>query len=648
MSAGAPQGGAKSVGAGPGSGALAAIHEEEALGKAYDRRLMRRLWRYVAPYRAQVWLTLGLVAPMFVLEIAPAWIVKTGIDHVLAPSLGGGALAGPAVTEAPRFAWLVHPPAGITPIVWLAALYVFVMLSSAYFQYVYTTVMARTGQSAMRDLRADVFAHILKLHLGFFDRYPVGRLVTRATNDVENVAEMFAAGIVALVTDVLKMIGFAVVLFLIDARLALVTFLVVPFLAVAAVVFRLRVRNAFRAVRVRIARINAVLQETVTGMKVVQLFTREDRNLRDFAHLNAEHRDAWYDSIRYDAGLFAVVEAARWICIAVIIWYGAGLVAAGTMYVFIDYMRRFFMPLQDLSAKYSVMQSSMASCERIFQLLDTRPAIADPAPADRKLLPARGTRGAVEFQNVWFAYSGEDWVLRDVSFRVAPGERVAFVGATGAGKTSLIKLLTRLYEVSRGRILIDGVDLRELPQAELRQHVAMVLQDVFLFSGSVADNVRLGRDDVPLATVENAARAVEAHRFIERLPEGYASELRERGTNLSSGQRQLLSFARALAHGAEVLVLDEATSSIDTETEAVIQRALRKLWDGRTALVIAHRLSTIQDVDRIFVLHKGRIVEEGTHDALLARRGVYHRLYQLQYRRPPAEATQVATAAGAS
>jgi len=422
----------------------------------------------------------------------------------------------------------------------------------------------------------------------------------------------------------------------------------VPFLAVAAVVFRLRVRNAFRAVRVRIARINAVLQETVTGMKVVQLFTREERNLRDFAQLNAEHRDAWYDSIRYDAGLFTVVEAARGICLAVIIWYGAGLVAAGTLYVFIDYMRRFFMPLQDLSAKYSVMQSSMASCERIFQLVDTRPAVADPAPADRKGLPARGTRGTVEFENVWFAYSGEDWVLRDVSFRVAPGERVAFVGATGAGKTSLIKLLTRLYEVSRGRILIDGVDLRDLPQAELRQHVAMVLQDVFLFSGSVADNVRLGRDDVSVATVEGAARAVEAHRFIERLPDGYDTELRERGTNLSSGQRQLLSFARALAHGAEVLVLDEATSSIDTETEAVIQRALRKLWDGRTALVIAHRLSTIQDVDRIFVLHKGRIVEEGSHDALLARRGVYHRLYQLQYRGQPAEGAQGATAARAS
>jgi len=450
------------------------------------------------------------------------------------------------------------------------------------------------------------------------------------------------------------MVGFAVVLFMVNARLALATFLVVPFLAGATVVFRLRVREAFRAVRVRIARINAVLQETVTGMKVVQLFAREERNLRDFAQINAEHRDAWYDSIRYDSALFAVVEAAGGISVVVLIWYGAGLVTAGlvaigTLYVFIDWTRRFFMPLRDLSAKYSVMQSSMASCERIFQLLDTAPLVVDPALPVIPVRPVHGGRGgAVEFRNVWFAYQNEDWVLRDISFRVEPGERVAFVGATGAGKTSLIKLLTRLYEVSRGQILLDGVDLRELPQAELRQRVAMVLQDVFLFSGSVTDNLRLGREDVDHATIEAAARAVEAHRFIERLPQGYDTELRERGTNLSSGQRQLLSFARALAHGADVLVLDEATSSIDTETEALIQKALRRLWEGRTALVIAHRLSTIQDVDRIFVLHKGRIVEEGNHEILLARRGVYHRLYQLQYRAQegPALAPQAVAAGG--
>ena len=639
----------------PPGGALAAIHEEEALGKAYDARLFRRLWPYVRRYRGQVVLTLFLVFPMFVLELAPAWIVKTGIDRVIAPAVGGDALARAAAPSAAEHGtWLLRPPSGVAPLVWLAGLYLTTMMLGALLQFVHAMVMSWTGQSAMRDLRSDVFRHILRLHLGFFDRYPVGRLVTRATNDVENVAEMFSAGIVALVTDLLKMVGFAVVLFLVNARLALATFLVVPFLAAATVVFRLRVRDAFRAVRVRIARINAVLQETVTGMKVVQLFAREERNLRDFAQINAEHRDAWYNSIRYDSALFAVVEAAGGISVAVVISYGAGLVAAGvvaigTLYVFIDWTRRFFLPLRDLSAKYSVMQSSMASCERIFQLLDTAPRIVDPVAPVAPVRPVHGDRGgAVEFRNVWFAYQREDWVLRDISFRVEPGERVAFVGATGAGKTSLIKLLTRLYEVSRGQVLLDDVDLRDLPQAELRRRVAMVLQDVFLFSGSVADNLRLGREDVDRATIEAAARAVEAHRFIEPLPKGYDTELRERGTNLSSGQRQLLSFARALAHGADVLVLDEATSSIDTETEALIQKALRRLWEGRTALVIAHRLSTIQDVDRIFVLHKGRIVEEGSHEVLLARRGVYHRLYQLQYRQQEGPAlTPPAAAAGA-
>jgi ABC-type multidrug transport system fused ATPase/permease subunit len=636
----------------PPGGVLAALHEEDALGKAYDARLLRRLWPYVRHYRGQVLLTLLLVFPMFVLELAPAWIVKTGIDRVIAPAVGGDALAR-ASASAPvePLTRLLRPPSGVAPLLWLAGLYLAAMMLGALLQFVHATVMSWTGQSAMRDLRRDVFAHILRLHLGFFDRYPVGRLVTRATNDVENVAEMFSAGIVALVTDLVKMVGFAVVLFLVNARLALATFLVVPFLAASAVIFRLRVRDAFRAVRVLIARINAVLQETVTGMKVVQLFAREDRNLRDFAQINAEHRDAWYNSIRYDSALFAVVEAAGGISVAVVIWYGAGLVGAGlvaigTLYVFIDWTRRFFLPLRDLSAKYSVMQSSMASCERIFQLLDTVPQVVDPVVALAPVRPVQAGRGgAVEFRNVWFAYQREDWVLRDISFRVEPGERVAFVGATGAGKTSLIKLLTRLYEVSRGQVLLDGVDLRDLPQAELRRRVAMVLQDVFLFSGSVADNLRLGREEIDRATIEAAARAVEAHRFIELLPQGYDTELRERGTNLSSGQRQLLSFARALAHGADVLVLDEATSSIDTETEALIQRALRRLWEGRTALVIAHRLSTVQDVDRIFVLHKGRIVEEGSHEVLLARRGVYHRLYELQYRQqeglgvtPPAAA----------
>jgi ATP-binding cassette subfamily B protein len=575
------------------AGAREAMHEEEALGKAYDARLLRRLWSYVAPYWPLVATTLLLVGPLFVLDAAPAWIIKTGLDRVV----GSGATSeGGIVGFASR---LLEAPAGVPPFLWLAALYLVVMTVRAGLQFVHMLVMSYTGQHAMRDLRREVFGHIQKLDLGFFDRYPVGRLVTRATNDVENVAEMFSAGIVAAITDLLRMAGFAIVLFLVDARLAIFAFLVVPVLAVVAVIFRLKVRAAYRLVRVRIARINTYIQENVTGMKVVQLFTREGRNLREFEQLNADHRDSWLQSIRYDSALFSVVELAQGITVALIVWKATGLAEAGVLYVFIDYTRLFFLPLRELSARYSVMQSSMASCERIFQLLDTEPRVTDP-PAPAPAPPCEAERGTVEFENVWFAYQGEDWVLRDVSFRVEPGEKVAIVGATGAGKSTIISLLTRFYDVTKG-----------------------------------------DRADVGLTSVRRAARAVQAHRFIETLPEGYATPIRERGSNFSAGQRQLLSFARALAHGGDVLVLDEATSSIDTETEALVQQGIHVLMEGKTAIAIAHRLSTIRDVDRIHVLHKGRIVESGHHEELIAREGVYHRLYRLQYQtqeRPAAAA----------
>ncbi len=600
------------------------IHEEEELGKAYDSELLGRVWQYVKPYWPMVLMNLALVFPLFVLELVPAWIIKTGLDRVFAP-------ADVEPLAATGFELWLDPPAGVAPILWLAGIYVITMLLMTALQFLNSYVMSWTGQLAVRDLRRDVFRHIQSLHLGFFDRYPVGRLVTRATNDAENIAEMFSAGIVALFTDVFKMVGFAIVLFLVNWRLALFTFVVVPLLVVVAVIFRLKVREAFRETRVRIARINTMVQETITGMKVVQLFTREARNFEDFDQMNRLNRDAWQRSNRWDAGLFSAVEVAQNLTVAVILGYGFRVASTGTFYVFIDYMRRFFLPLRDLSAKYSVMQSSMASAERIFQLLDTTPDIQDGEAHATAPAVAGERRGGVEFEDVHFAYRDEEWVLHDLSFRVAPGERVAFVGATGAGKTSVIKLLTRLYHPQRGEIRLDGVALSAIPQSEIRQRIAMVLQDVFLFAGTIEENIRLGRTDVEPDAVERAARAVGAHDFIEKLPDRYGTLLREGGTNLSAGQRQLLSFARALVHGADVLVLDEATSSIDTETENLLQKGVRALMEGKTAIVIAHRLSTIQDVDRIFVLHHGRVVESGPHEELLEQGGVYSRLYRLQY-----------------
>ncbi|HXZ86344.1 MAG TPA: ABC transporter ATP-binding protein, partial [Myxococcota bacterium] len=525
---------------------------------------------------------------------------------------------------------LVQPRAGVDWVVWVGGVYFAVAVIGSLVELARSISMAAMGQRAMLALRRRLFDHVQRLPLRFFDRYPVGRLVTRLGNDIETASEMFSGGLVALVADLATMTLLAGLLFYFNWRLALAAMAVVPAMAAGALVFRWKVREAFRTVRIKIARINAHLQETITGMRVVQLFAREKRNLAEFMQTNGEHRDAWFSSIWYESLLTGTIGLAGNLTMAFILWYGARqagmkVVAVGDLLLFIDYMRKFYRPLQDLSAKFSVMQSSMASLERVFQLLDIPEESPEPATGR-----PRAVRGEIVFENVSFAYESQP-ILKNLSFRVAPGQRVALVGHTGAGKTTVLKLLARMYEPQQGRILIDGVDVRDIPRAELRRHIAFVLQDVFLFTGDLAYNVSLGRADISQADVESAMRTAHLADFVARLPLGYRQPVHERGGNFSVGERQLLSFARALAQRPEILLLDEATSSVDTQTEALIQDAMHALLRDKTSMVVAHRLSTIQDVDRILVLHHGELRESGTHDELLAHRGLYWRLYQLQY-----------------
>ena len=597
------------------------VHEPEVLGRAYDARLMQRLLGYLRPHRRAVGVALATISAGSVLQLAQPWLTKIAIDdHIAAGDLDG--------------------------LDRIALAFLLVLAGSFVLEYVQTWTMQMMGQRIMFELRMEIYGHLQRLDLRFYDRNPVGRLMTRVTSDVDTLNELFTSGVVTVFRDVFMLAGIMIVLLWMDWRLALVTFAVLPAIAWVTHWFRMNARESYRRVRLQIARINAFLQENISGMATVQLFRREARNFEQFERINRAHRDANLESIFYYATFYPAIEVLGAVATALIIWYGGGravqdTVELGALVAFLQYSQRFFKPISDLSEKFNILQSAMASSERIFGLLDTpveirSPPAPPPKPAafpvpGHRLAPARGG-GRIRFEHVWFAYRDHEYVLRDVSFEVAPGERVGVVGATGAGKTTLINLLMRFYDVGRGRITIDGVDVREIPLPDLRRRFGLVLQDVYLFSGSIRENIRLGHDAIADGEVRAAVRSVHADRFIERLPAGLDSEVGERGATLSVGQRQLLSFARALAFAPDVLLLDEATSSVDTDTERLVQDALHVLMAGRTTIAIAHRLSTVQDVDQILVLHKGELREVGTHQQLLARRGLYHTLYQLQYR----------------
>ncbi len=598
-------------------------HEEEVLGKAYDGRLMRRLLGYMAPYKWWVVLALGLVAVVTPLELAPPLMFKNAIDRYFVPAMKG------ALGE--NQAW--------RGILIISAIYFLVLLFDFLAQYAQIRIMQRVGQQTMYDMRSGIFGHLQRLPMSYFDRNPVGRLVTRVTTDVDALNDLFAAGVVTMINDLFLLVVMAVVLFWIDVRLALATLAVLPGILIVTFVFRHYVREANRKIRTAIARINSFLQEYISGMHVVQLFNREKKAMAEFELRNKENMLAWRDAILAYALFYPAVEFLSFATIALIFWTGGlrilhGGLTLGVLTAFTMYAQRFFRPIQDLSEKFNILQSAMAASERIFKLLD-EPVTIESA-ADAKRLTA--ARGEIEFRNVWFSYRGvaeptdEDWVLRDVSFRISPGQTFAIVGHTGAGKTTLISLLLRFYDIQRGQILLDGVDIRFLDLQDLRRHFGIVLQDPFLFTGTIESNIRLGTPGITREEVERAIDKIGLGDFIHSLPDGIATSVNERGSTLSVGQRQLINFARALAHNPRFLILDEATSSVDTKTELLIREALDKLLTGRTALVIAHRLSTIQYADRILVFHKGRLREQGAHQELLAQRGIYYRLYQLQYK----------------
>ncbi len=621
--------------------------EEEVLGKAYDSRLMKRLLVYLRPYKWQVGIALGSIVLKAGADILGPYLTKIAIDRYLVRVPGA---------HSPFDSFLSNQP--LVGIAQVAGLYVAALTVSFLLEYLQTYFMQWTGQMAMFDLRAQIFRLLQHMHIGFYDKNPVGRLVTRVTTDVDALNEMFTAGVVSIFEDIFVLAGIVGIMLKMNWKLALITFAVLPLIGYATTIFRDRVRDSYRRILVAIARINAYLQEHVSGMVVLQLFNREERAFDKFSEVNALHMDAFKDAIMAHAVYYPVVEILSATAIAGVIWFGGndvvrGIATLGVLVAFMQYAQRFFRPIQDLSEKYNILQSAMAACERIFKLLDTPVEITSPA-----VTRTPGGPGRIEFDHVWFAYRsmpvesaelrpawtggvpvptqalpGEpDWVLRDVSFVIEPGETVAIVGHTGAGKTTIISLLMRFYDVQKGAIKIDGVDVKDMDLGDLRRRFGVVLQDPFLFTGTVGGNIRLGTEWIADEDVEKAAEDVNLADFIRTLPGGFKEEVRERGSTLSTGQKQLISFARALAHDPKILILDEATSSVDTETEFRVREALNRMVEGRTSVIIAHRLSTIQRADKIIVMHKGQVREMGSHQELLAHRGIYYKLYQLQYK----------------
>src|SRR5579872_896487 len=617
---------------------MASHHEEEVLGKAYDSRLMKRLLTYLGPYKWQVGISLIAILLKAGADVLGPYLTAVVVDKYLAP-----------VSKHTVFDFILsrNPYRGIGQVV---SLYVGLLIVSFLLEYTQTYFMQWTGQMTMFDLRAQIFRHLQRMHIGFYDQNPVGRLVTRVTTDVDALNEMFTSGVVSIFEDIFVLAGIIWVMLSMNARLALITFAVLPLIGIATKIFRDKVRDSYRRIRVAIARINAYLQEHVSGMTVVQLFNREERAFNKFSDVNAVHMDAYKDAIMAHAVYYPVVEVLSAVAIACVIWFGGkdvfrGITTLGVLVAFIQYSQRFFRPIQDFSEKYNILQSAMASSERVFKLLDTPVQIVTPA-----VTKVPKGLGRIEFDHVWFAYrdadgksqaktgtalpaSAElDWVLRDVSFAIEPGETIAIVGHTGAGKTTIISLLMRFYDVQKGAIRIDGVDIKDMDVADLRRRFGVVLQDPFLFTGTIEGNIRLGTNWIDDEDVEKAAEDVNLADFIRTLPKGFQEEVRERGSTLSTGQKQLISFARALAHNPRILILDEATSSVDTETEFRVRVALNRMVEGRTSVIIAHRLSTIQRADKIIVMHKGQLREMGTHQQLLAQHGIYYKLYQLQYK----------------